>query len=885
MKFQLPVLVVSVVLGLCLADPACDGVIRTSCTNIYTAQRCNMVPQCLSVWKQSKWVKYRTDLSADCTFCRHLAKSTRNDKSASLICSTFPGNTSNVRSTQFDSNKCLEVAMKLIDLPSEKDNEIALCNVLTHCRSHTFIGHLNFGSTLCDDCKKVIQDIRALIADNATSNAIISMLDELVCSKIPEQFQSFCKETIKVHVPPILDLINRQISAQDICALLGLCPEQQNMSARIADLLSPDLFTEKTDDLPPATHVPCPKEDKFSWISRPSARGHPKWTSLSRLDGVLLTLTDKPSGAQCEAVLNQIRISLKDPAQQAKIKEDIDKEVCETLPSFLRTMCNNAVNEHFNEMMEHLDKVDLKKVCTMFGMPPDSLQTPSATLPGLCQICKIVVAKVVDMTLRGATEREITEALDKVCRVIPSSYEQKCENFVEQFGAKIVTALITGTAPELVCVALGLCGPILPPPKIVVSQVQQANDAYCDTCKLLVTMIEHQLVQNQTEQEVEQLIKNLCNVFPSSYSEECKNLVDQYLPMVIQFLMEKMNPEDVCEAIQLCPSKLGANPYPCGSSHATAAQRNTETLCKHSSGTAVVEEFTKRRCQTMDMDEICGSLELASKCGKSKECLNRQMFQYLKLVSQHTQEALQSPRLEQNCTVCEQLTTRWRLHKTLFGAPIVNKDTCLSYTAKADRDQCNLVVKSVSDIFQLLTQKATDIKAMCKSLGLCQVKITDSNTSPPVGSVPQNIGAQVLACSEGPVFWCASKRNAEACGTVNFCNALSWFGDDTKPKPTTLLEVDVDIFGVNTCAWGSAYWCQNEETARRCGALDHCQTVVWRTSRPRPEVGTQQVRLRRPSDPCTWGPGYYCSSPEKALRCGQQYVNQCWQLAQQKNRS
>ncbi|GAA57018.1 proactivator polypeptide, partial [Clonorchis sinensis] len=280
---------------------------------------------------------------------------------------------------------CVDVAMRLQNVTSGK--------------------HLNFGSTLCDDCQKVVQDIRALIADNATSDAIASKLNAVICANIPEQLQNYCKETIKVHVRPVLDLINRQISPQDICALLGLCPKQRNMDARISNFLV-------------TTHAACPNETKFSWISRPSAR-HPKWTSRSRIERIMSKMTDKPSGSQCVAVLSQIRVSLKNPSQQAKIKENIDREVCNPLPTFLRTMCNNAVNEHFDEMMEHLDKVDLKKVCAMFGMPPDYLQNlsppsiPTASIPGVCEVCEMVVAKVIEMTLKGATEKQITEALDR----------------------------------------------------------------------------------------------------------------------------------------------------------------------------------------------------------------------------------------------------------------------------------------------------------------------------------------------------------------------------------------------------------------------------------------------------------------------------------------
>ena len=50
-------------------------------------------------------------------------------------------------------------------------------------------------------------------------------------------------------------------------------------------------------------------------------------------------------------------------------------------------------------------------------------------------------------------------------------------------------------------------------------------------------------------------LEHLCDNMPKSYADQCDALVDTYGDVIIKYAKKIMDPEFVCEKIELCPSK------------------------------------------------------------------------------------------------------------------------------------------------------------------------------------------------------------------------------------------------------------------------------------------------------------------------------------------
>ena len=64
--------------------------------------------------------------------------------------------------------------------------------------------------------------------------------------------------------------------------------------------------------------------------------------------------------------------------------------------------------------------------------------------------------------------------------------------------------------------------------------------------------------------------------------------------------------------------------------------------------------------------------------------------------------------------------------------------------------------------------------------------------------------------------------------------------------------------GSNPCTWGPSYWCKNVNQAEECNSVDFCVEKQWRNSTAGMLGG----------DKCTQGPAYWCSGEDTISECG-----------------
>jgi hypothetical protein len=74
-------------------------------------------------------------------------------------------------------------------------------------------------------------------------------------------------------------------------------------------------------------------------------------------------------------------------------------------------------------------------------------------------------------------------------------------------------------------------------------------------CKLVIAYAEEFLSSNSTESEIEQFLDKVCNtsfIVRLGFSAECTDLVNVYLPELVQILVNKETPTVACTQVLLC---------------------------------------------------------------------------------------------------------------------------------------------------------------------------------------------------------------------------------------------------------------------------------------------------------------------------------------------
>nr|KAF6322763.1 prosaposin [Pipistrellus kuhlii] len=170
----------------------------------------------------------------------------------------------------------------------------------------------------------------------------------------------------------------------------------------------------------------------------------------------------------------------------------------------------------------------------------------------LCEMCEYVVKELVKMIDSNKTEEEIIHAFDKVCSKLPKSLSEECQEVVDTYGRSILSILLQEASPELVCSMLQLCTK-QGLPALTAHVTQQKDGAFCEVCKKLVGYLDDNLEKNSTKEEILAALEKGCSFLPDPYKNQCDQFVTEYEPMLIEILVEVMEPSYVCSKVGVCP--------------------------------------------------------------------------------------------------------------------------------------------------------------------------------------------------------------------------------------------------------------------------------------------------------------------------------------------
>ncbi|XP_065910429.1 prosaposin-like [Dysidea avara] len=152
---------------------------------------------------------------------------------------------------------------------------------------------------------------------------------------------------------------------------------------------------------------------------------------------------------------------------------------------------------------------------------------------------------------------------------------------------------------------------------------KQSGTLECVLCKLVMDELESVIKGNQTEEEIIQLVDDVCSELPSSIKAECKDFINDYGKEIIDALINDVMPSAVCTVIQLC-SKVERK-YPQGAVECDVCLFVAKYLDEYLDSNSTIEEIVKV------MEDVCNVISSSLK----KECtelLNTFGFEIVKQI-------------------------------------------------------------------------------------------------------------------------------------------------------------------------------------------------------------------------------------------------------------
>ncbi|XP_048578655.1 prosaposin isoform X2 [Nematostella vectensis] len=483
-------------------------------------------------------------------------------------------------------------------------------------------------------------------------------------------------------------------------------------------------------------------------------------------------------------------------------------------------------------------------------------ESPEPEQSAECVICEFAMSELKSLIGQNSTQDEIKVALNKVCSLLPSSISKECASFVNTYEEEVLKILSQELNPDMVCTSLGLCSGVK---QAVLVKDAAGGGPYCALCEFVMEKLDNELKDNATEQEIEEALSKVCGYLPSSIRSECDALVKEYGPMIIQLLVQELDPSVICKELGLCTQKRQTEGLE------EAPQLNSVTCEVCTVVMSYLDDTLKENATEEEikeaLDKVCSYLpsSIKSECTAlvdeySDAIINAivsglQPEMVCAEIGLCTGKNLEAQESKTECKFCVGLLTEvFKNNATAEQALQSLKRVCALIPDSPYRTQCDKLATVGERIFNLLMllgpQKACELIKVCPASNLLQemrkpfdmvssvIASTSLDRISSIMTVKGNISCKVcIAVIDGFKEIAAENRTQ--------CTA---FIDDNLPKLFKLIEnlnskqICQDIgacpklsfkFTDIRCHLGAVYRCSSRAAAKRCDSLSYCKKYVW----------------------------------------------------------
>jgi hypothetical protein len=373
------------------------------------------------------------------------------------------------------------------------------------------------GDAPCDVCELIVKFVQPFLSDNAT-DAKIEAEAEKLCTIIPTKYQGMCKAFVDAYLPQIIQLAATE-SPQQVCATLKLCSSSQ---------LGPERINQAEIAL--LNTLLAPQK-----VTGPST-----------------------SCTICEYIATLVLTYLKQNASIAYITQKAE-EACTLVPKDYQALCKAMADQYVPVYIQMAATTPPAVFCAYVGACSSQRETTFVEDKhrclekdkAMCSPCVMAVTLADQYLASNAGLNKTQTLLQSLCDKMQGDLAAKCSAAVTMFGESLVEAL-ANLPPSKVCSTLGLCDK--QEEAILYAEISTAGPGeLCKVCEMVDAFLDGWLKNNQSIVQIETELGKVCNVLPKKDAALCNAILDQYMPLIINWLIQQ-SPQNLCTAIHVCSS-------------------------------------------------------------------------------------------------------------------------------------------------------------------------------------------------------------------------------------------------------------------------------------------------------------------------------------------
>uniref|UniRef100_A0A4W5QRU8 Prosaposin n=1 Tax=Hucho hucho TaxID=62062 RepID=A0A4W5QRU8_9TELE len=456
----------------------------------------------------------------------------------------------------------------------------SICGAVVHCQQNVW-NQPQMKSVPCDLCKGILIAVDQLLKNNATLGEIMSLMEK-ACNLIPDKsLAAECKEMVDIYYPILSGIITGELeNPQVLCGAIGLCDSQQAALARL-----------QSNQIPQLTSNEIPQEDLAQRVA-PFLLNVPGLLYPQAQENTKQEVPKQETGDLCEdcvKFITDIQEEAKSNTTFVNALIDRIQSQCDLLGPGISDMCKQYVGQYAPLIALQLMSMQPKDICARAdfcsvevksSVPmmelvaakaiPAVKLVPATKLDAVkpaknmvrargspqCIACEFIMKEVESMLGDEKTEQNVVHVLEKVCSMLPPSMSAQCKDLIEAYGQAIIKLLVEEADPKTICTVLGLCKDASRAFIPVLDQSQVEAGGFCDVCKMAVRYIDGILEQNATQAQIEGAVRKVCSFVPVGVRGQCDQLIEQYEPMLVQILLQMLDPDFVCMKVGVCPEAV-----------------------------------------------------------------------------------------------------------------------------------------------------------------------------------------------------------------------------------------------------------------------------------------------------------------------------------------
>ncbi|XP_053181610.1 surfactant protein Bb [Scomber japonicus] len=281
--------------------------------------------------------------------------------------------------------------------------------------------------------------------------------------------------------------------------------------------------------------------------------------------------------------------------------------LCQHLPGEQASECDSQVKMYLPKILQQTpDQLKADETCMAFGLcaahkeeellklphsavdeDASSLSTSTSThemFNPACTLCLFLIKKLETLLPKNMTEDALMKIMEEFCSLVPHSYKDQCDDFVDKYGVQIVEFLLSSAAPHTICTLLHIClFKETPAPEVFLP-------SDCESCRTLAVLSRLHLGLNSTQPQTSTFLQSVCLHHPNAIPK-CEAFIKIYGSRLQHVLGNQLDRPDACERADLCAA------------------------------TKKLEPLGKNRC-TWGPSYWCRDMKTAKECGNQVFCEN-----------------------------------------------------------------------------------------------------------------------------------------------------------------------------------------------------------------------------------------------------------------------